>query len=618
MPRRLCLAVILCLGLVCASAVCFAAPAEAAGTWTVRNGIVPSGDSAACVDFVDAQHGWIGLGSGKILATTDGGATWTTQTTGASSGILQVAMVDTQDGWARVWPSTVLRTTDGGAHWTAVSAVTGYSWTTTSLSAVSADCAWIACGGNVYRSTDGGATWQSSSLSITHVSALSETTAFTVGSGWIAKTTDGGAHWTTTYLFEPFFESPIDIQMFDSLHGVATAVDMRCTTRDGGSTWNPQSQIGSLTQCHWNDIDHGWCVQTMAVNGNHRIMATDDGSQTWFSQTETSTPLLINDIDVVGDMGWAAAGDRMLATQANGFGDMRPPVTTFTSSERVANHDLTVTLEASDNLSAASAIVTFYRVDGQGDDPYRIWNPALPLVFEVPADPKDEINHNVSVYSVDEYGNAESPHSDTYAVDTQAPTPKLTPEEKYQLDYWINTASFVTVDAVDQGPGYVAKIEFCRDKKTWVEASAGYVIETPAPKNHRGDGVFPIWVRATDAAGNVATPSKHAVCIDTRRPTTAAPSSASVRRGGTARLKFRINDKKPCGNKGTIAVVITNMAGTRRYKVVSPDKWFAKNRTQTVSFACNLTPGSYRFYVWAQDGAGNMNAKPARNTLYVH
>ena len=63
--------------------------------------------------FVDAQTGW--AGGGVIMKTTDGGATWTTQSTPAT--VREFFFFDSERGFA-VGGKTILRTNDGGASWT--------------------------------------------------------------------------------------------------------------------------------------------------------------------------------------------------------------------------------------------------------------------------------------------------------------------------------------------------------------------------------------------------------------------------------------------------------------------------------------------------------------------
>ena len=69
----------------------------------------------------DATHAWVVGESGTILATTDGGATWSKQSSGTTEWLLSVAFVDSTHGWAVGFGGTILATTDGGATWRAQS-----------------------------------------------------------------------------------------------------------------------------------------------------------------------------------------------------------------------------------------------------------------------------------------------------------------------------------------------------------------------------------------------------------------------------------------------------------------------------------------------------------------
>jgi photosystem II stability/assembly factor-like uncharacterized protein len=67
------------------------------------------------VAFTDATHGWVvGSSDGTILATADGGATWSTQTSGTSNQLNGVAFTDDTHGWAVGDGGVILATSTGG------------------------------------------------------------------------------------------------------------------------------------------------------------------------------------------------------------------------------------------------------------------------------------------------------------------------------------------------------------------------------------------------------------------------------------------------------------------------------------------------------------------------
>ena len=64
--------------------------------------------------FSDATHGWAVGTVGTILATTDGGVTWSKQNSGSGLRLTGVTFADATHGWAVGDDGTVLATTNGG------------------------------------------------------------------------------------------------------------------------------------------------------------------------------------------------------------------------------------------------------------------------------------------------------------------------------------------------------------------------------------------------------------------------------------------------------------------------------------------------------------------------
>lgn len=76
-------------------------------------------NGAASMSFADEKHGWLALG-GKVLATSDGGATWRPR--GKIDSLdAGLQFVDDEHGWAS-GDGNVFRTIDGGASWSRIAA----------------------------------------------------------------------------------------------------------------------------------------------------------------------------------------------------------------------------------------------------------------------------------------------------------------------------------------------------------------------------------------------------------------------------------------------------------------------------------------------------------------
>lgn len=72
--------------------------------------------SLASIDFIDGVHGWIGAAD-RILATSDGGITWTQLENPFGASLLHVRFTNQLEGWATGHDGSLRRTIDGGTTW---------------------------------------------------------------------------------------------------------------------------------------------------------------------------------------------------------------------------------------------------------------------------------------------------------------------------------------------------------------------------------------------------------------------------------------------------------------------------------------------------------------------
>jgi photosystem II stability/assembly factor-like uncharacterized protein len=70
------------------------------------------------VQFVDGQHGFIAGEFGMLLATADGGATWTHRDLGTDQTIFGMDFTTPERGWIVGIDGLVMQTTDAGVTWT--------------------------------------------------------------------------------------------------------------------------------------------------------------------------------------------------------------------------------------------------------------------------------------------------------------------------------------------------------------------------------------------------------------------------------------------------------------------------------------------------------------------
>jgi photosystem II stability/assembly factor-like uncharacterized protein len=157
------------------------------------------------IQFVDEMHGWAVI-QGHILATSDGGKSWSPQTTGPIE-ISGVTFVDADRGWATQVVG-MLRTVDGGAHWTPVGQPRVEF---TQVQFQDSEVGWalrlnpeVTSGpaGAVVKTTDGGQTWVDQSVQADSVCYATNGETKSVwaagpGEGGVSflRSTDGGTSW---------------------------------------------------------------------------------------------------------------------------------------------------------------------------------------------------------------------------------------------------------------------------------------------------------------------------------------------------------------------------------------------------------------------------------------
>ena len=270
------------------------------------------------VVFGDADHGWAVERGGessptKILATGDGGATWSWQYPGPRGKLLAVAASDASHAWAVGYSGTsapvsgrstglMLATSDGGAIWKQQPIPPHIDLYDVAFG--DARHGW-ALGAGADQSTyfvlsmiDGGAHWRVSyKTKVGHLSRLAcsgTRRCWVVGStpllagkqsGYLAATSDGGRHWRSD---RSVSTSPLcDVSFPDVLHGWAVGpLGAILATHDGGTTWAAQHTDGrfNLQAVAFSDAAHGW-----ALISHMALLATGNGGRTWSVVRPTGT-----------------------------------------------------------------------------------------------------------------------------------------------------------------------------------------------------------------------------------------------------------------------------------------------------------------------------------------
>ncbi len=120
---------------------------------------LPQGNFILDYAFVDDSRGWAVGQGGAVLATVDGGVTWSGQHSGTTLDLSQAVFPNATAGWLTSEFGELLRTADGGATWRRVSY--GRNDFVLALGASDADNAWVTTTlGAGFVTRDGGASWR--------------------------------------------------------------------------------------------------------------------------------------------------------------------------------------------------------------------------------------------------------------------------------------------------------------------------------------------------------------------------------------------------------------------------------------------------------------------------
>jgi photosystem II stability/assembly factor-like uncharacterized protein len=248
-----------------------------------------------------------------------------------SPSIINIEMLDERNGWG-VTEQEIVRTDDGGVTWYNVTpqglTETGYSVFSEFLSARTA---WLQFadnnnypnGGTIYKTNDGGLSWQSfeTPFSAGDLEFVDENNGWIladlgVGAGSMAvsvfQTTDGGETWKRAYTNDPNLEGASDTLPLGGIKVLMLPIDMQTAwiggvvyangttylfrTDDGGETWfninielpqdTAESQV-TVEKIHFISATQGVLVLRVASTTQETLIySTDDGGNTWQAFTE--------------------------------------------------------------------------------------------------------------------------------------------------------------------------------------------------------------------------------------------------------------------------------------------------------------------------------------------
>ena len=279
-----------------------------------------NGSSITSITFLDSLTGCAvtntnSLLEGYILRTSNGGDNWsivyTYKPVASSISFNKIAFADTNTGFATVNYYPCFKTTNAGLNWFIVG---NSDWGAADLAVINKDTLLSVnssgLGGGVYRSTNGGTSWQiiwggGGNGMPSRIYMFDKNLGFTMSSSYMRRTTNGGFNWTIIA-----GESFLGMQFLDSITGWKTFDGIKKTT-NGGLNWFTQ-QLPNLPHSYLNtnlfivNKDTVWMVGDEVTNAP--IYKTTNGGLNWgFQRTDTSIHISVYTfIQFANDkFGWA-------------------------------------------------------------------------------------------------------------------------------------------------------------------------------------------------------------------------------------------------------------------------------------------------------------------------
>ncbi|MEX2244741.1 MAG: YCF48-related protein [Fimbriimonadaceae bacterium] len=235
------------------------------------------------IGFSNAQNGWVVGQGGLMLRTDDGGMTWSQATTGFGTQWFQIEMASDLVGYIAGHNGYILRTFDGGEYWDlqkveVTGQIFGRDESLRAVSVVNANTVVVAGpGGTVFKTLDGGGTWQNIGFpNLPGAFWIEDVKFLTALEGWVVgldqdighfrsvyHTTDGGLTWTLAMEQNTYFYS---VDFVGTQRGwIASIGSLYFRTVDGGVNWTSHVLPARFTGARVSEIrfataDVGWVV----------------------------------------------------------------------------------------------------------------------------------------------------------------------------------------------------------------------------------------------------------------------------------------------------------------------------------------------------------------------
>ena len=225
-------------------------------------------------------------GQGLLNHSVDGGATWGLLWHPAAVAVRAVQFTDARTGWLEANVG-LYRTADGGQTWQP--ARFGAPAPAGALPVFAAgQTAYLQSNRDLLRSEDGGQTWQQRALPSAEAGSANRLAFAGTADGWAAytgklyATHDGGRTWER---LSPGLTDYVSAMAFgDARHGVAVGGRSLLLTADGGKTWSGQPLKNvSLSAAYYGPDGHIWLAGQTLTGGREDgvLLHSPDAGRSW-------------------------------------------------------------------------------------------------------------------------------------------------------------------------------------------------------------------------------------------------------------------------------------------------------------------------------------------------
>ena len=612
-------------------------------SWTAVNTGISNlniGSLAVSPNYAADQTIYAGSSGGGVFKSTNGGTNWTAVNTGITGYGLYIQALAVSPNYASdetVYAGSVnvgyggggvYKSANGGASWTAVN--TGINSTNIYALAVSPNYATDqtvyagSFGAGVYKSTNGGASWTAVNTGITNTNILAlavspnyatDGTVYAGSNGaGVFKSTNGSASWTAVNIgIAVLYNYALAVSPNYAFDGTVYAGSQ------GGGAYSyttdllpPSSAITAPT----NGAYIGGTSYTVtgtasdAVSGVQKVevgITPNGGTTTWYTATGTTTWSYNWTLPADGSYTiQSRATDNANNVETPGTGvtvavDNTPPAVSA-GGDKAANAVFTQTATATDATSGVAS-VSWSKVSGPGTITF-----GTPTALSTTISANGDGTYVIQFTATDAAGNSAS-STMTLTWDTTAPSSTITAPSGPYVSGTSCSISGTASDAVSGVQMVEVGITPSGGATTWYTANGttswSYSWTFPA------DGSYTIQSRATDAVGNVETPSAGVtVTVDNTTPTSSitAPVVGAILYGASSNITGTAVDSGPGVQK--VEVGITPTGGTTA--------WYAATGTTSWSYSWTLpADGSYTIQTRATDNASRMETPGAGISVTV-